>query len=75
MIVGSIITAKALFARGSLSAISTEQGDNQALTQLDLMRAYAGGIGGLIGMFSREGMDKLQEVSETLFGRGERGKY
>ncbi len=72
---GTIVFAGGGADIGSLSGISTEQGDNQALTQLDLMRAYAGGIGGLIGMFSREGMDKLQEVSETLFGRGEKGKY
>ena len=53
----------------SLARTSEGQDGDQVLMQLDLMRAYAGGIGGLVGMFAHEGMDKLQEVAETLFGR------
>ncbi len=53
----------------SLAGTSEGQDGDQVIMQLDMMRAYAGGIGGLVGMFAHEGMDKLQEVAETLFGR------
>lgn len=69
---GPIAFASGSAELSSLAGAPTGQDDSQTLMQLDLMRAYAGGIGGLVGMFAREGMDKLQEVSETLFGRSGR---
>ncbi len=59
-----------------MAGASTGQDDSQTLMQLDLMRAYAGGIGGLVGMFAREGVwiSSKRSPRRCLAG-AEEGRY